>query len=35
VAERVEGEGPHVGVVCLGEGRAGEEGGLEGGWFGA
>lgn len=35
VSEWVEGEGPDVGVVCLGERRAWEEGGLERGGFGA
>lgn len=35
VSERVEGEGPDVGVVGLGERRAWEEGGLEQGGFGA
>lgn len=35
MSEWVEGEGPDVGVVCLGERRAREEGGLEWGGFGA
>ena len=35
MGERVKGQRPDVGVVCLGERRAREEGGLERGRFGA